>query len=33
MIIARIESLILDKGMDDAKSRAEKYLDAGADEF
>ena len=31
MIIARIESLILDKGMDDAKSRAEKYLDAGAD--
>tara|TARA_Y100000389_G_scaffold201337_1_gene243813 strand:+ start:730 stop:2037 length:1308 start_codon:yes stop_codon:yes gene_type:complete len=31
MIIARIESLILDKGMDDAKNRAEKYLEAGAD--
>ena len=31
MIIARVESLILDKGMDDAKSRAEKYLNAGAD--
>jgi phosphoenolpyruvate mutase len=31
MIIARIESLILDKGLDDAKLRAEKYLEAGAD--
>jgi phosphoenolpyruvate mutase len=31
MIIARIESLILDKGMDDAIKRAEAYLDAGAD--
>ncbi|MAV82889.1 MAG: phosphoenolpyruvate mutase [Pelagibacteraceae bacterium] len=31
MIIARIESLILEKGMDDAKLRAEKYLEAGAD--
>lgn len=31
MIIARIESLILDKGMDDAIRRAEAYLDAGAD--
>jgi phosphoenolpyruvate phosphomutase / 2-hydroxyethylphosphonate cytidylyltransferase len=31
MIIARIESLILEKGMDDAKNRAEKYLNAGAD--
>ena len=31
MIIARIESLILDKGMDDAISRAKAYLNAGAD--
>jgi len=31
MIIARIESLILDKGVDDALSRAAAYLDAGAD--
>lgn len=31
MIIARIESLILDKGVDDAIMRARAYLDAGAD--
>lgn len=31
MIIARIESLILEKGMDDAINRAKAYLDAGAD--
>lgn len=31
MIIARIESLILDKGLDDAYARARAYLDAGAD--
>lgn len=31
MIIARIESLILEKGMDDAVSRAEAYIEAGAD--
>lgn len=31
MIIARIESLILEKGMDDAVNRAKAYLDAGAD--
>ena len=31
MIIARIESLILEKGMDDAISRAKTYLDYGAD--
>ena len=31
MIIARIESLILDQGMDDAVTRAEAYVDAGAD--
>ena len=31
MIIARIESLILKKGMDDAIKRAEAYVDAGAD--
>lgn len=31
MIIARIESLILEKGMDDALKRAEAYLGAGAD--
>ena len=31
MICARIESLILGKGMDDAILRAKKYVDAGAD--
>ena len=31
MIIARIESLILKKGMDDALLRAKTYLEAGAD--
>jgi phosphoenolpyruvate phosphomutase len=31
MIIARIESLILDAGMDDAMARAVAYVDAGAD--
>lgn len=31
MIIARIESLILDKGVDDAVTRAQAYIDAGAD--
>jgi phosphoenolpyruvate phosphomutase / 2-hydroxyethylphosphonate cytidylyltransferase len=31
MVIARIESLILDKGMDDAVARAKAYIDAGAD--
>ncbi|MGX8851863.1 phosphoenolpyruvate mutase [Amedibacillus sp. YH-ame10] len=31
MIIARIESLILDKGMQDALDRAFAYVDAGAD--
>ena len=31
MIIARIESLILDKGLDDALHRARKYIEAGAD--
>lgn len=31
MIIARIESLILGNGMDDAISRAENYINAGAD--
>ena len=31
MIIARIESLILDQGMDDALKRAEAYIEAGAD--
>jgi phosphoenolpyruvate phosphomutase / 2-hydroxyethylphosphonate cytidylyltransferase len=31
MIIARIESLILEKGMDDALMRAEAYIAAGAD--
>jgi len=31
MIIARIESLILDAGMNDALERAEAYIDAGAD--
>lgn len=31
MIVARIESLILDKGMDDAIERAKAYVEAGAD--
>lgn len=31
MIIARIESLILDKGMEDALTRAYAYVEAGAD--
>jgi phosphoenolpyruvate mutase len=31
MVIARIESLIVDMGLDDALRRAEIYLDAGAD--
>lgn len=31
MVIARVESLILDAGMDDAILRAEAYLEAGAD--
>lgn len=31
MIIARIESLILEKGMEDALNRAHAYVDAGAD--
>ena len=31
MVIARIESLILEAGMDDAITRAEAYLNAGAD--
>ena len=31
MIIARIESLILEKGVDDALMRAKAYIDAGAD--
>lgn len=31
MIIARIESLILGKGVEDAMARAKAYLDAGAD--
>lgn len=31
MIFARCESLILDKGMDDAVDRCKAYLDAGAD--
>jgi phosphoenolpyruvate phosphomutase len=31
MVIARIESLILEKGMDDAVDRAVSYIDAGAD--
>lgn len=31
MVIARIESLILDKGMDDALRRASAYVEAGAD--
>ena len=31
MIVARIESLILEKGLDDALRRADAYLEAGAD--
>jgi len=31
MLIARIESLILEKGMDDALNRARAYVEAGAD--
>ena len=31
MIIARVESLILQKGMDDALKRADAYIGAGAD--
>ena len=31
MIVARVESLILGKGLDDALERASAYLDAGAD--
>jgi phosphoenolpyruvate phosphomutase len=31
MVIARIESLILDMGMDDAMTRAAAYIEAGAD--
>ena len=31
MIIARIESLILNKGIKDALQRAKKYINAGAD--
>lgn len=31
MVIARIESLILEQGMSDAVERAEAYIDAGAD--
>lgn len=31
MIIARVESLILEKGMEDALNRASAYVDAGAD--
>jgi len=31
MIIARLESLVLDRGMDDAFDRAKAYIDAGAD--
>ena len=31
MLIARIESLILEKGNDDAINRAKEYIDAGAD--
>src|SRR3989344_8051287 len=31
MIIARIESLILNQGVDDALQRAQKYIAAGAD--
>ena len=31
MIIARIESFILNKGLEDAIKRAKKYIKAGAD--
>ncbi len=31
MIIARVESLILDKGIDDALTRSKAYIEAGAD--
>ncbi|MEX3693725.1 phosphoenolpyruvate mutase [Paraburkholderia sp. BR14263] len=31
MIVARIESLVLERGMSNAISRAQKYVDAGAD--
>lgn len=31
MVIARIESLILEKGMEDAVTRAKAYIKAGAD--
>jgi phosphoenolpyruvate mutase len=31
MVIARIESLILEKGMDDAINRAQRYVEAGSD--
>ena len=31
MIIARIESLILEKGIDDAIDRAKTYIDSGVD--
>jgi 2-methylisocitrate lyase-like PEP mutase family enzyme len=31
MIIARVESLVLNKGMKDALYRADRYLEAGAD--
>ena len=31
MVIARIESLILEKGIDDALHRANAYIDAGVD--
>ena len=31
MIVARIESLILEKGLEDAMARAKAYIDAGAD--
>ena len=31
MLIARIESLILDQGVDDALERAKAYVEAGAD--
>ncbi|MFC5428828.1 phosphoenolpyruvate mutase [Paraburkholderia denitrificans] len=31
MIVARVESLVLERGMDDALSRAHQYVEAGAD--
>ena len=31
MVVARIESLILEKGIDDAIFRAKSYIKAGAD--